>query len=282
LDFYNFTTNQIQPDKTINREPIESVVMNKQPNKMHDQIQYGALFDDLPFYNRSQLESPLDPIDQTLQFDSVQPVPPTPQVFQPSFPFRRALQPQLLFGKSISIPLVRKKLPKETNKEPLNNQKKEQEEDSQPILQNTNSNLIQLVAGLTSSHGKVIGGRGNKESLPKQIIKLGDNLPPVYTPSKLVINAFLYGHKKGETKPTKIESLEVEKSLNESNGSWTATFEKIVLKHSSHHNGQKLFIRFYLFDSESKKTLYKVDSSTFETITKRGIEVSSNEKFNKI
>eukprot|EP01080_Neovahlkampfia_damariscottae_P001146 gene1146-10660_t len=150
---------------------------------------------------------------------------------------------------------------------------KEYTQEAAPILQNSTENLIFLEFGLTSPHGKVIGGRGNKEKIPKQQVALNAQiLPSNYTSSKLVANAHLYGHRKSDNSPIQIDTLESNKPFILEEETWRASFNDITIRHSSHNNGQRLFIRFFLFDLITKTTLYQCDSSLFETITKRGME----------
>jgi hypothetical protein len=50
---------------------------------------------------------------------------------------------------------------------------------------------------------------------------------------------------------------------------YKVSFTQLLVKYSSHLNGQKLSIRFTLLDSNGKPISF-IDSYEFETITKRG------------
>lgn len=138
-----------------------------------------------------------------------------------------------------------------------------------PLLQNT-SNLLKIEQGIiTQQNERVLGGRGNKEPLQRHTLLLNALLlPKNYSPENLIVKARLCGLKKNQS-IVEIETL-AQTNFIQNNNEWKCDFDNMVIQHASHNNGQKLFIRFSLEHKES--LLYRIDTASFETITKRGIE----------
>lgn len=144
-----------------------------------------------------------------------------------------------------------------------------------PTIQS--SNLIKIVEGFNKTQTKKQpGGRDNRHPIPKQVIELNVNgLPPYLDPASLSCCAAVYGYdrvrksvKLGELAEKKFEEMGNDKR-------WVAVFDNLIIKFSSHLNGQKLSLRFTLLDP-NKKTICYIDSGEFATITKRGKESISS------
>jgi hypothetical protein len=135
---------------------------------------------------------------------------------------------------------------------------------------------------------KVPGGKDNRKPLPRHIIAV--DLTALPTPyeftsaashvGSLIVRASLMGYKRlssarEEVHLTTLETIPLIKAAKLAMNLYHLHFENLVVNYSSHNHGQKLFIRFSLVDatkpSEDPEICF-VDSSVFETITKRGIE----------
>ena len=66
--------------------------------------------------------------------------------------------------------------------------------------------------------------------------------------------------------------------LSNNKEEWFCIFDQLIIKESSHNYGQKLFLRF-TFEFNNK--LYSIDSSNFETISKRAIDKSVQKKYSQ-
>jgi hypothetical protein len=139
---------------------------------------------------------------------------------------------------------------------------------------------LTIQEGVTSSPGeKLNGGRDNKQALPRHVV--GATIQPVLPnstkPSKnshvatYYVVAKLLG-KKNKLEYSEVETLEQVPLRQESQSLWTATFDNMIVQFASHNFGRKLFVRFLLFEGESKNPLTYCDTASFETITRRGTE----------
>lgn len=90
----------------------------------------------------------------------------------------------------------------------------------------------------------------------------------------LLIVCSLYG-KKNQNEFVELEKLE-QSGLRFQNGSWSCTFEKLILHHASHNYGQKLYLKFNLIDGFTLKQYASIQTASFETITRRGKESKLN------
>jgi len=138
-------------------------------------------------------------------------------------------------------------------------------------IQQKKVEYLRLVEGFNSSlrGRKQPGGKDNsKEYLPIQKVELY----PIkgVEPLTMICKASVCGYDK--VKRDKIILGELgEKKFQEESKRYFATFDNLIVKFSSHLNGQKLSLRFSLLDSQ-KNLVSFVDSFEFETITKRGKE----------
>lgn len=137
-------------------------------------------------------------------------------------------------------------------------------------------NLIKIIEGFhIKPEKRQPGGSDNKQPLPKHVIELYANkLPFNIHPGSLFCRAEVYGYDR--ERKNKIRLGEVgEKQFEENNDGfqkrWLAVFDNMIIKFSSHFNGQWLSLRFSLVDS-NKNAIYYVDSKDFQTITQRGKE----------
>ncbi|KAL0484246.1 tgrB1 [Acrasis kona] len=133
---------------------------------------------------------------------------------------------------------------------------------------------------------KVTGGKDNKDPLPVQTIAVNVNYfidclkLTAEQFSALIVRASLAGYKKPS--PGKdivvlgiLEEQKMPSVLNYSNKQRfvvRVSFRNLIVKHSSHNNGQKLLLRFSVIDPKEGNELKSIDSAEFETITRRGIE----------
>lgn len=128
---------------------------------------------------------------------------------------------------------------------------------------------LQIYQGFnTPLKDKVPGGKLNKEPLPTHVIGIekceeGVNLKDI------VMKSYVCGYDKINKQKVELEHLKTSK-LESRNGQWFCVFKGLVNTHSSHNNGQKLFLKFVAFYQD--KIIGKVESYEFETITKRGME----------
>lgn len=138
-------------------------------------------------------------------------------------------------------------------------------------IQQKKIEYIRLIEGFNSSlrGKKQPGGKDNsKHYLPIQKVEYF----PIkgLEPNSMICKASVCGYDK--VKRDKIILGELgEKKFIEENKRFIATFDNLIIKFSSHLNGQKLSLRFSLLDS-NRNCISFVDSFEFETITKRGKE----------
>eukprot|EP01080_Neovahlkampfia_damariscottae_P006028 gene6028-10030_t len=101
----------------------------------------------------------------------------------------------------------------------------------------------------------------------------------------LSIQAVVCGHDRLTKEKIEIETVETVKMsknektnvyLPEGKEEWFCVFDHLVIKESSHNYGQKLFLKFKF---EINKKVYSIESSTFETISKRAIDKSIKKKY---
>jgi hypothetical protein len=141
-------------------------------------------------------------------------------------------------------------------------------------------NYLRILEGFNNQNiKKQPGGKDNiKDVIDKQIIELNDKSLKNIQINTLTCQASVVGYDKMKREKV-ILSLLSEKTFQQTNDKrWICIFDNLIVKFSSHLNGQKLLIRFTLFDSK-KNILCFLDSYEFETITKRGRD-SKNSFFN--
>eukprot|EP01080_Neovahlkampfia_damariscottae_P001945 gene1945-1453_t len=141
-------------------------------------------------------------------------------------------------------------------------------------IQQRTVNYIKIIEGFNQPlrGKKQPGGKDNlKHFLPRQTIELSvDLLPKTLDPKNLSCRASVCGFDRVKRDRLILSDLDEQKFTEENN--YKINFDELLVKYSSHLNGQKLSLRFSLVDSQTKKLLSFIDSYEFETITKRGKE----------
>lgn len=147
--------------------------------------------------------------------------------------------------------------------------------------------IIQGIKKATSA--KQPGGKGNKKALPRFVIETNiskysksNSIVQLALKEQLAIEALLIGNKDGvETELDTIAStfVRIDKGEAATATKFTTSFASLVVKFASHSYGKRLFVRFCLMDKECNVSLGQVDSGTFETITKRGIEKQRKKEY---
>ncbi|KAG2389344.1 hypothetical protein C9374_013904 [Naegleria lovaniensis] len=144
--------------------------------------------------------------------------------------------------------------------------------------------LMSVVRGFNVDDGvpEEHGGKDNKKTLTTHVVRVrvADlmNAHPLPSGYKYMINAVLLGYKRYEKE--EISSLESQEIALKSQSEEDFTFDNMVVKHTSHSNGQKLFLRFKLVmcNDRDEKVLEQLDTTYFKTVTKRAIIKRQNTK----
>jgi len=129
------------------------------------------------------------------------------------------------------------------------------------------------------------GGKDNRKTLTTHVVrvKVASLLEkhPLPANKHYMVNCVLLGYKryeKEEIAPLESKEIIVKDRAPESED---FTFDNIVVKHTSHSNGQKLFLRFKLClvdDRGEEKVIEELDTTYFKTVTKRAIIKRQNTK----
>lgn len=143
--------------------------------------------------------------------------------------------------------------------------------------------LMSVVKGFNVDDGvpEEHGGKDNKKTLTTHVVRVRvadlTNAHPLPSGYKFMIRAVLLGYKRYEKE--EISSLETHE-ITVKNQSEDFTFDNMVVKHTSHSNGQKLFLRFKLVmcNDKDEKVLEQLDTTYFKTVTKRAIIKRQNTK----
>lgn len=124
------------------------------------------------------------------------------------------------------------------------------------------------------------GGKTNvKDALPRQVVELC--IPNVNADAiaRLVVKVHVLGYDKSSSSYKVVEDFIGENGFIEMGSGaqkkYVAIFTNLICKHSSHLNGQRLALRFMLYDKHQPNPLSFVDSMDFKTLTKRGTQSKS-------
>lgn len=131
--------------------------------------------------------------------------------------------------------------------------------------------LIEGLADLPSQ--KYPGGKGNtRNPIPKQVVELDvSKLPKNANKNELLLQCEVLGYDKRVNGMVPIGILSPLQPFEKTaDGRFISSYENCILRFSSHSHGQKLALRWTLF--LNGKRISSIDSSTFQTITERGIK----------
>jgi len=139
------------------------------------------------------------------------------------------------------------------------------------------SNVIRLIEGLVDlPQAKYPGGKGNtRNPIPRQVVELDiTKLPAAVNEQELLLQSEVLGFDKRVNGMVPIGILSPLQPFEKtSDGKYLSTYDNCILRFSSHSHGQKLALRWTLFSGG--KRICSIDSSTFQTITERGIKKQS-------
>lgn len=136
--------------------------------------------------------------------------------------------------------------------------------------------MIKIVEGFNKNViDEQPGGKTNvKDALPRQAVEL---CIPNTTPDQVAnlhIKVHVLGYDKGSGTYKVIEENIGESKFIEvgPHKKYVAIFSQLICKHSSHLNGQKLALRFSLYNGNNPNPISSADSMDFKTLTKRGTQ----------
>lgn len=243
---------------------ISPLVDEKSPSLVSPTLESSSVLSSLTTPESIGLPSPMEISfkPQNITNNQHKPLQSIAQILQQSSQFENFKNHPSIIPNKIEQKKVSQKVHQPTKK-------KDQKTELQQIV---NDKKMYIAQGFYyQPRDKQLGGKDNREALPRHVVKVNLNLfKPHLRPSKLRIKASLYGYKRLSRHTMELDSFG-EQPLTNLNGDWGAVFDSLIVKHSSHNHGQRLFLRFVLLD-DSGKELCSVDSSEFETITRRGIE----------
>jgi hypothetical protein len=132
--------------------------------------------------------------------------------------------------------------------------------------------IIELVEGfILPPFTKQQGGKNNKTPLQTHAVLV--NLTKVSLKvDDFLVEAQLMGYDRLSKSEVFLEVLEKANLVLYNGVFGKAKFKNLVVLHSSHNNGQRLFINFQLVVKKTKEIVCSTKSADFETITKRGQE----------
>lgn len=138
----------------------------------------------------------------------------------------------------------------------------------------SDNTAIRLIEGLVDlPQAKYPGGKGNtRNPIPRQVVELDITKLPAATNTKdLLLQSEVLGFDKRVNGMVPIGILSPLQPFEKTaDGRYISCYDNCILRFSSHSHGQKLALRWTLF-SEGKRVC-SIDSSTFQTITERGIK----------
>lgn len=177
----------------------------------------------------------------------------------------------------------------------------EDEEEGTPSHANGSaSTFFRIADGLNkTSNVKYLGGKQNNQyPMPAQTLELDWNkLPRVYMEQygltsihQLICRAYILGFDRQKRSMIQLGRVSTDKRFNETpDNRWVAVFNDIFIQHASHNYGQRLALRFHLVmgnadegSDDSERVLCQVDSTEFQTITKRGLEKEQQRERSRI
>jgi len=211
---------------------------------------------------------------------------PFPPVFMASFSHRTR-------SDNIANPLSRKRPRPEETHEPKKKQDMRKRQSTGPVIEEkiprrmSQAKLMEIVEGFFEEpKKKVLSGKTNRSPVNPHCLRVQVGYLGEEHLKKYSMTGSIHGYHK--LTKTKTESLGVlqkisfssqNESLNwrKEEGAVFVTFRSMIVKHSSHNHGQKLFIRFTLLDAE-ENAIDQVDTADFSTITRRGVEKQRQKK----
>lgn len=151
--------------------------------------------------------------------------------------------------------------------------------------------VLDLVEGITTPRPeKQPGGKTNRRRVKAHILEINFSAIAITHPSvtvpQLRVKPFLMAYDRTTKRKRVIESMDPASIRCSDQQSFTellvdpppepqrfrVEFRSLIVRHTSHNNGGKLFFRFVLFCAGSSTIIDHVDSQDFQTITQRGLE----------
>ncbi|KAL9651174.1 hypothetical protein ABK040_008246 [Willaertia magna] len=146
--------------------------------------------------------------------------------------------------------------------------------------------FMEVIKGWTNDDSpEEFGGKDNRKHLTAHCIQVQvSDLIEKYTDTKgkkFMIKCILLGYKRFEKE--ELDTLSEKEVILRANAEIEeVVFDDLVVKHTSHSNGQKLFLRFKLFildtNTKQEQLIDEMDTTSFKTVTKRAIIKRENQR----
>jgi hypothetical protein len=175
----------------------------------------------------------------------------------------------------------------------------DEDNSSSASASSTATTFFRIAEGLNkASNVKYLGGKQNNQyPMPPQMLELDWNkLPRMYIEQyglnsihQLICRVYVLGFDRQRRAMVSLGRVSSDKRFHETpDGRWVAVFNDIFVQYASHNYGQRLALRFQLIITNSndsddgERVLCQVDSTEFQTITKRGLEKEQQRERNRI